>query len=97
MIEETTTKVITCKYCQSTDVYKFGTYKGVQRYYCKSCHRKFKTDNSQFHAKYPLEWESSAVDMYFRGMSYKDIRDHLQVQYGLVFVIPGLERIQGQA
>lgn len=82
MIEETTTKVITCKNCGSSDIYKFGTYKGKQLYYCKACKRKFKADDTQFHAKYPIEWESSAVDMYFRGMSYKDVREHLQVQYG---------------
>lgn len=82
MIEETTTKVITCKNCGSTAILKFGTYKGVQRYWCKSCQRKFKADDTQFHAKYPLQWESSAVDMYFRGMAVSDIREHLKQEYG---------------
>jgi putative transposase len=82
MIEETTTKVITCKHCGSTAILKFGTYKGVQRYWCKSCERKFKADEDSFHAKYPLEWESSAVDMYYRGMAIKDISEHLKQQYG---------------
>jgi putative transposase len=82
MIEEVTTKVITCKNCGSTDISRFGTYKGVQRYWCKSCKRKFKADDTQFHAKYPLEWESSAVDMYFRGMAVTDIREHLRVEHG---------------
>ncbi len=35
------TKAIRCKYCGSLDVVKFGTYKGVQRWWCKDCKRKF--------------------------------------------------------
>ena len=33
-----------CKYCGSKSVVKFGTYKGVQRYYCKHCKRSFMSD-----------------------------------------------------
>ena len=33
-----------CKYCQSPNVIRFGTYKGIQRYYCKDCKRKFVLD-----------------------------------------------------
>ena len=82
MIEETTTKIITCKHCGSTAISKFGTYKGIQRYWCKSCNRKFKDDNTSFHSKMPAEWESSAVDMYFRGMAVKDISEHLKQEHG---------------
>ena len=82
MIEEIITKVIACKNCGSTACVKFGTYKGVQRYYCKDCKRKFKADDSAFHTKKPAEWESSAVDMYFRGMAVSDIREHLKQEHG---------------
>jgi hypothetical protein len=51
MIEETTTKAITCKNCGSNAVVKFGSYKGVQRYWCKSCQRKFKADADIFHER----------------------------------------------
>jgi transposase-like protein len=40
-IEETTTKTIICKNCGSEAVVKFGSYKGVPRYWCKACKRKF--------------------------------------------------------
>lgn len=30
-----------CKYCGSPNVVKFGTFEGVQRYWCKNCERKF--------------------------------------------------------
>jgi len=35
-----------CKHCGSKAVVKYGTYKGVQRYYCKRCRRKFKGDDT---------------------------------------------------
>jgi putative transposase len=82
MIKETITKIITCKNCGSNAVVKFGTYKGNQRYFCKSCQRKFKGDSDAFHAKVPAEWASSAVDMYFRGMAVSDIREHLKQEHG---------------
>ncbi len=32
---------ITCKYCYSPKVVKYGTFEGKQRYWCKVCKRKF--------------------------------------------------------
>jgi len=80
-IKETTTEVITCKNCGSTAVVKFGTYKGVQRYYCKVCKRKFKVDDTLFHMKVPAEYVSSAVSMYYSGMSVNDIRTYLKQEH----------------
>ncbi len=68
-IEITTTKTITCKNCGSPAVVKFGKYKNTQRYYCKSCGRKFKADAGAFHGKVPAEYVSSALSMYYTGMS----------------------------
>lgn len=34
-------EIISCKYCQSPDVVKFGKYNNVQYYWCKDCKRKF--------------------------------------------------------
>jgi putative transposase len=82
MIEETTTKTIACKYCVSTAVVRFGTYKGNQRYWCKSCNRKFKADADSFHGKVPSEYVSSAMYMYFKGLSYKDISEYLIQEHG---------------
>jgi transposase-like protein len=39
-------------------------------------------DDTAFHAKCPTQWESSAIDMYFRGMSVSDIREHLKQEHG---------------
>ncbi|MFC1870102.1 transposase [Chloroflexota bacterium] len=81
MIEEPTTKTITCKNCGSPAVVKFGTYRGTQRYWCKSCQRKFKADDTEFHMKVPANHISSAVSMYYSGSSINDIRDFLKQEY----------------
>src|SRR4030042_1657314 len=68
---------ITCKYCGSGGVLKFGTYKGVQRYWCKGCKRKFKADDTTFHMKTDTNLVSSSLNMYYEGMPIKAIRRHL--------------------
>lgn len=71
-----------CKHCGSTGVSKYGTYKGVQRYWCKVCNRKFKNDDTLFHMKTPANQVSSALNMYYEGMSIKAVRRNLQQEYG---------------
>jgi transposase-like protein len=73
---------IICKNCGSEAVKKYGKYKGVQRYYCKSCHRKFKADDDVFHMKVPSEYVSSALSMYYSGMSVNDICTTLKQEHG---------------
>jgi len=73
---------VTCKYCGSEGVVKFGTYKGVQRYFCKACNRKFKADDSLFHMKVSADYISMALSMYYSGSSISDIRNHLKQEYG---------------
>ena len=52
---------ITCKYCGSGGVLKYGTYKGVPRYWCKVCQRKFKADDTTFHMKKDTNLVSSSL------------------------------------
>ena len=55
-------KVIACKYCGSNAVVKFGSYKGIPRYWCKSCQRKFKADDTMFKVTYPpASWGASST------------------------------------
>jgi len=72
---------VVCKYCNSSAIVKFGTYKGTQRYFCKSCERKFKADDSLFHMKVSAHHISSALDMYYKGLSFRDIADHMQQEH----------------
>ncbi len=73
MNEDNTNSIPKCKYCGSEGVVKFGTYKGVQRYWYKVCKRKFKADDTLFHMKTPANQVSSALNMYYEGMSIKAI------------------------
>ena len=71
-----------CKYCQSDNVIKYGKYKNVQLYYCKDCHSKFKGDNTLFHMKTPANQVSSALNMFYEGMSINAIRRNLKQEHG---------------
>ena len=74
-------EIITCKYCQSTNTRKYGFVNGNQRYFCNACRRKFSADDRLFGMKTPANQVSSAVDMYYKGMSVNDIRDYLNTQF----------------
>jgi len=66
-----------CKHCGSEGVVKYGTYRGVQRYWCKVCKRKFKADDALPGMKLDTNLVSSALNMYYEGMSIKAVRRHL--------------------
>jgi len=74
--------IIQCKYCQSKNVIKYGKYGGVQLYYCKDCGSKFKDDDTTFHMKTPANQVTSALNMWYEGMSIKAIRRNLQQEHG---------------
>jgi transposase-like protein len=73
---------IVCKNCGSEAVMKWGKYKGVQRYYCKSCNRKFKADDDLYRMKVPSEYVSNALSEYYSGMSVNDICTNLKQEHG---------------
>ena len=60
-VEIKTVEQVACKYCGSEGVMKYGSYKGVPRYYCKSCKRKFKRDDREFKMKLPTEQVATAL------------------------------------
>lgn len=72
---------VVCKYCQSSYTRKYGWYKETQLYFCDGCNRKFAPNDSLFHMKTPANQVSSALDMYYKGMSITEIREHLQQEY----------------
>jgi len=67
-----------CKLCDSGNTIKYGKYKGTQLYYCRDCKRKFKADDTLFHMKTPANQVSSALSMYYEGMSIKAVQRQLQ-------------------
>jgi len=72
-----------CKYCGATNVIRYGLKKGVQRWWCKSCHRKF-VDNDALPgmrvAKAPIAF---AVNEFYDGSTIKDICLSLQARFSI--------------
>jgi len=79
-----------CKYCHSDNVVKFGTYEGIQRYWCKDCRRKFVPDRAVPKMKTPLAAVASAMSCYFGGMPLDAIQRHLQQQYNIYMSESGI-------
>lgn len=79
-----------CKYCNSNQVIKFGTYNGVQRYYCKDCRRKFTSLDTLPRMKTPISWIGNVLNMYYGGMPIDAIQNNLNQQYGKYLSEPAI-------
>jgi putative transposase len=75
-------KSIQCKYCGSKNIVRFGHYKGIQRYFCKACKRKFTLSDTLPKMKTPIREIADALSMYYGGMSLNAISRHLEQEYG---------------
>lgn len=75
------TKPVHCPECDATATIKYGSYKGVPRYWCKLCKKKFKADDTLFHMKLDTNLVSSALNLYYEGLSVKEIRRHLKQEH----------------
>ena len=67
----------TCKYCQSESVIRWGQHNGIQRYFCKSCKRKFVSTDTIPMMQTPTRVIADCLNMYYEGMSENDIRRNL--------------------
>jgi transposase-like protein len=74
-------EMLTCKYCGSKRVVKFGHYQHVQRWWCKECRRKFVDNDALPKMQTPIAQIASALSTYFEGISLNGIRRHLQQDY----------------
>ena len=70
-----------CKHCGSTNIVRYGQEGGVQYWWCKDCQRKFADNDALPEMKTPIIQVSSALSMYYRGVSIDEIRNHLDQQY----------------
>jgi putative transposase len=70
-----------CKYCGSGNLVKYGQHKGVQRWWCKECQRKFADNKAAPGMKAPEEQMALALSLYYEGMGLKTIRQYLQQLY----------------
>ncbi|MCJ7572098.1 MAG: IS6 family transposase [Candidatus Thermoplasmatota archaeon] len=69
----TTERIVACRFCGSTDLSKYGTYKDNQYYICNVCGRKSAETNAYPRMKYPKDLIVSALTYYYNGMSGRNI------------------------
>ncbi len=74
---------ITCKFCGSTHIIKYGKAKDKLVYRCKDCARKFVPNKGFEKMWYDPRTVSATLDLYFKGVSLRKIADHLRQCHGL--------------
>lgn len=72
-----------CPKCLSKEVIKRGLIKtenreSTQRYGCKKCNNRFVLDNPFFRMRNKEQIITQTMDMYYSGMSFRKIAQHLQ-------------------
>jgi transposase-like protein len=71
-----------CKYCGGSHVSRYGTVKGVRRYFCRDCKRKFTSKDSLFHMKVPRLLVETAQSLWADNLLYREIAQYLEERYG---------------
>ena len=77
----TYTVSVHCPYCQSDDVVKNGTRKGKQLYKCQNCRKQFRDTGATNGHHIAADQIGAALEMYYRGMSYKQIGEAMERMY----------------
>ncbi len=77
------TVTVNCPYCDATRVVKNGTQKGKQRYRCKGCAKQFNDSGALHGHRVPTGQVGSAIDMFYSGMSYKQITEMMAKTYDI--------------
>ena len=75
-----------CPHCKSKDTVKRGYFqtesKGKQqRYFCNSCKRKFIIQDAFYRMRNSKKKISLCLDLFFRGLSTREIQSHLKAFY----------------
>ena len=83
MTEYVQTFTVDCPHCNSSKVIKKGVRNEYQTYHCKDCDRRFTKNGNPFGSWNKAEHIGAAVDMYYSGMSYKQIAELLGRNFGI--------------
>ena len=74
---------VSCKFCGSHNIIKYGKKANKQIYKCKDCARKFVLNRGFEGVCYDSRIVATTLDLYFKGVSLRKIADHLHQFYGL--------------
>ncbi len=77
-----------CKYCQSSNVIKYGRYKDTQYYWCNDCGRKFSNPDAIPKMQISTKMIADVLNMYYEGLSEAEIRRNL-IQQNNCYVSTG--------
>ena len=80
---QTTSVTLNCPACSSERVVKIGRRNGHQRYLCRGCSKKFQANGNTAGRRFPPEVTGAAVRMFYSGMSYKRIAEHIEDTYDI--------------
>ena len=83
MAEFTETITVNCPDCESEYIVKIGQRDGYQRYLCRDCLKKFRITGEAPGQKSHAEMVGAALDMYFSGMSFKQVAENLEKVYDI--------------
>lgn len=85
--EELCEPELVCKYCGSENVIKRGVRKNqrgrVQRFLCKDCGKRFVVNVGFEKMKATPQVVTVSLDLFFKGISYRKVVDHLKQFYGV--------------
>ena len=70
-----------CKYCGGYHIVKFGHFKGVQRWWCKDCKRKFVDNEALLKMKTPMVQVALALSEFYEGNSLSAVCRNLNQTY----------------
>ena len=59
-------------------VTRAGLHGGKQRYECGGCGKKFLAEGKALRKQFPAEQIAAAIDMYYSGMSYKQVAENME-------------------
>lgn len=80
-------EVFICENCGSSKIIKRGFRKTkfgkIQRYSCKNCKHRFVIKEGYQRMKHDPKLITIAMDLYFKGVSYRDLVDHILQFYGI--------------
>lgn len=78
---EEPSKAQKCLYCASIKVVKNGKARNKQRLFCRSCERTFVAEKDFRKYKASGKIITLAIDLYFKGVSLRKIKNHLKQFY----------------
>jgi len=75
-----------CRFCGSNETKKDGVRKTnnrgeIQRYKCKKCGKRFVQKDAFFRMRNSSNKITLCMDLYYKGVSFRKIQEHLQVFY----------------